>query len=948
MGIFAEANGGESIHIHANFKDPLGKYRKINVKNLLIILFITTFCIVPWAIGGTYPFTRTVLLALVAVQLLGTLILCISHSGRGVKNKRFQVVNPKIGWLLLLGVCFTLFQSSQQSGWINQQLPQRLQGLESSGADFSNADSITSAISFYPPATRQRLIDLLIAVSFFSVATVLFDDRHSITQAFVALSALGVCLAVFGIIQKLSFEGAIYGVYELLFGGDPFGPFVNGNNAAGFLLMLLAAATFFAAQMLISFTRLERRASSAKQTLLSVDWTAESESDQSFFQSLVGLLAVLKPQHLYFLSALALMIAGVVMTLSRGGMVALLAQTIVIFFLVARVNWKLGLAAGVAVMIGGLSLTIYLDQSTAVQAEVESLADISAASALRLDHWRDATKFGMENWIFGVGNGTYRYVAPKFQSFYFPRSFHHAESVFVEAFVEVGAIGLILIMGGLAFMVYYLILLLRSADGFDRALGIAGTGCLVGQVTVAFVDFGLYQAPNSIVLASMMGIVAGRACRKASNHGVAQPQPSSEPNSNFTRLLSVTLTLALLALAIMNLRESYGIESARLADRKLAYFNRMKKRPGVTQKISLDVPKITTLLETAAQIRPDDSSIHILTGELKIAQARAIEAEVTEGQLAEQIKATEQEIAGLESSGAEKTLLDQSKASLEQLQSLTPELLWSLTAPNAFHQRLRRAQRKFNETAAEVFENKEVVEFLSSAYQEYRRAYELCPLLIEPQMKMAQLSGFAGQELKQEFEHINNALKLSFTDTQVLYKCGFLALNSGDQELAVSLWAKCLRNPHLKVHERGIITLSIEELPMKQLYERVLPQNPHDLIRIATRYFSEPRLTLPKKLLLAHTTRVIQKSSELSDLEQNVLLAQVAYHDREFLTSIDHFKLALRKEPKKAPWRLTYALALIEVNEFDEAMRQLKICQLDKDMRQNQVLALINKIRRSR
>ena len=923
------------------------KNRKIDVKNLLVILFITTFCTVPWAIGGTYPFTRTALLAVIAGLLLGTLISCIGKRKEGADKIRPRLGNPKIGWLLLLGIGFTFFQSSHYSVWINQQLPQRLQSLESSDGEVSPSDGAIGSISVYPPATRQKLIDLLIAVSFFTVASVLFDDRHAIYQVLVALTALGVCLAIFGIIQKLTFSGAIYGVYELLFGGDPFGPFVNGNNAAGFLLMPLAAGTFFAAKMLINFTRQERRANKSKQTLLGADWFAESEPNKSFFQSLIGLLAVLKPQHLYFLSALALMIAGVVMTLSRGGMVALLVQTLVIFILIARVNWKLGLVVVTAVMVGGLSLTIYLDQSTAVQDEVESLADISAAAAVRLAHWQDAGRFGMENWVFGVGNGTYRYVAPKFQTFYFPRSFHHAESVFVETFVELGVVGLILIMGCLAFMIYYLVLLLRSADSFDRALGIAGVGCLVGQVTASFVDFGLYQAPNSIVLATMMGIVAGRACR-TSKQDTIQSQPSSAPTSNSARLSTVALTLSLLVLATLNLRESYGIESARLADRKLAHFNRMKKRPDVTQKLSLDVSKIETLLDTAEQIRPDDSGVHALTGELKISQARVIHAALTEEQVAEQIEATEQEIIELESGGAEEALIVQSKASLEALKNLKPELIWSLTAPTAFHQRLRRAQRKSNETAVEIFEKKEVVEFLSDAYQEYRTAYELCPLLIEPQMKMAQLSGFAGEDLKQELEHINKALKFSFTDTQVLYKCGFLALNSGEQELAVSLWAKCLRNPHLKVHERGIINLSIEELPMKQLYERVLPQNPHDLIRIATRYFSEPRLIFPKKLLLAHTTRVIQGSSELSDLEENLLLAQVAYQDREFLTAIKHFKLALGKEPEKAPWRLTYALALIEVNEFDEAMRQLKICQLDKSLRQNQVLALINKIRRSR
>ena len=54
-----------------------------------------------------------------------------------------------------------------------------------------------------------------------------------------ALTAFGVVLAFVGIIQKPLYAGAIYGVWTLEAGRMPFGPFVNRNHFAGWMLMAL-------------------------------------------------------------------------------------------------------------------------------------------------------------------------------------------------------------------------------------------------------------------------------------------------------------------------------------------------------------------------------------------------------------------------------------------------------------------------------------------------------------------------------------------------------------------------------------------------------------------------------------------------------------------------------------------------------------------------------------
>src|SRR5262245_29127290 len=53
------------------------------------------------------------------------------------------------------------------------------------------------------------------------------------------LTIFGVVLALVGIIQKPLFTGAIYGFWQLDLGRQPFGPFVNRNHFAGWMVMAL-------------------------------------------------------------------------------------------------------------------------------------------------------------------------------------------------------------------------------------------------------------------------------------------------------------------------------------------------------------------------------------------------------------------------------------------------------------------------------------------------------------------------------------------------------------------------------------------------------------------------------------------------------------------------------------------------------------------------------------
>ena len=748
-----------------------------------------------------------------------------------------------VGWVLLLGAAFTFFQSSTFS----QPFQNRIQAKKPVTGDLQEADGESieglpqETISVYPPATRKRLVDLLLATGFFFAAAGLLTDRRSITFTMIAISAVGVCLSGFGIVQKLSFSGKIYGVYELLYGGSPFGPYVNGNNASGFLLITFAGILFFVANQLFIWGRKKSGSKRSPDLLASPEWGQESRQRKSIFSSIIEVVSIVEPKHLYFLTLVAVIVAGICMTFSRSGIVAMLAVALVVFSLIARTQLKASLALAAFILVAGMSLVVYIDTGDQFTSELESLSEVDATTDARFLHWGDAIPFAMDNLPWGVGNGTYRYVSPYFQTFFYPRTFAHAESLYVETFVELGIVGLALVILAILMLAYSSIVLIRRDDEFDRSLGIVGLGALIGQAAISVLDFGLYQPPSSILMATMMGMVAGRAAQitvlDRSSVGSAESSKSetsiSASRRGLSKALQVCLAVVLLLCTAWAIYASYGIESTKLASRKITYFERMNKRTDATKLVSLDADNIQALLDTARAIDPDDADVLIQLGELKVAQARLAVFRDTQADVDQQIKEVSAAVEKLRLDESNPESLSQNEAMLNSLKNIKSTTIWSTTAPISLHQMLRQAGRR-SSSATDIFGDRSIVDLLADAYDDFSQAEEMSPLPVRTPVRLAQLAIFkyyaadkpktAG--LEQEQHYVDVALKRSFRDTQLMFSCGFLALNSGDQASAVELWSKCLRNPHYNAQERAIVSLCIAEMPMNLFFEQILPQNP--------------------------------------------------------------------------------------------------------------------------
>ena len=85
------------------------------------------------------------------------------------------------------------------------------------------------------------------------------------------------------------------------------------------------------------------------------------------------------------------------------------------------------------------------------------------------------------------------------------------------------------------------------------------------------------------------------------------------------------------------------------------------------------------------------------------------------------------------------------------------------------------------------------------------------------------------------------------------------------------------------------------------------------------------------QLLANHTTTVVMQQTEPKSLEQFWLLAEVSLLNQEYQTAAKHYAEVDKLGPDKVAdtFRYHFSLSLFHSQQYDEAMRNVKICELD-------------------
>ena len=209
--------------------------------------------------------------------------------------------------------------------------------------------------------------------------------RESTNRLASALVILAVILATVGIVQRATFNGKIYGFWEPLEIGAPFGPFVNKNHFAGWMLMALPVALgyFFA---LVS-RGVQNRQPGMRNFVL---WFSTEQASRALLTAF----------------AILVMALSLVLTMSRSGMMAGMAAILVAAAVAAKhqkgASRRTLTLSYLGFLIIGVVSWVGLDQITARFAEMDPTS-INERPAI----WADTIVIVKDFWLTGTGLNTY-------------------------------------------------------------------------------------------------------------------------------------------------------------------------------------------------------------------------------------------------------------------------------------------------------------------------------------------------------------------------------------------------------------------------------------------------------------------------------------------------------------------------------------------------------------
>jgi O-antigen ligase len=254
-------------------------------------------------------------------------------------------------------------------------------------------------IPAYTFATASDAAKLVAYFLLTLVVTQCCKTDRALTKMVFALSIFGFVVAIFGIAQSFT---SPYRLYWGLFGASrvgalAYGPYVNHNHYAGLMEMLTPLP------LMLAVSRSHRR----KVILL-------------------GFAAIV-------------MGGTIVLSLSRGGLLAFAVELCLLGVVAARRSSRIaGALAGVVVIT--IAFVVWLGSSSA-QTQVHRLRSASKDVELRVQIARDSmTMFASRPWL-GWGLGEFQFDFPRYRHYYSDEFAETAESDCVQLLVETGVVG---------------------------------------------------------------------------------------------------------------------------------------------------------------------------------------------------------------------------------------------------------------------------------------------------------------------------------------------------------------------------------------------------------------------------------------------------------------------------------------------------------------------------
>ncbi len=357
--------------------------------------------------------------------------------------------------------------------------------------EFSDVKFIS--FSLIPAHTLREGLEILtyFLLGFLIVRTV--TERHQIIRIFYVLIGMGAFQALYGLFELYNKNPRIL-FYEKMYNLDSVtGTFVNRNHFSGYMEMIIPLAIGLVIARIDLFS------------LLDLKWRYR------FLRlSEKGLSTII----LISLSIVVMSIA-VILSKSRSGVFLLVFSFMLFFGLTVlffrraehQKRWIRNFTIVIFVVIIIVSLYIGID------ATIERFALDKLLREGRPTYWANTAEIFADYPLLGTGLGTFPSLYPDRESGETLIRLYHAHNDYLEYLSELGLLGMILLLGGVLYILVRSFLVWRGRR-HPEVKGI-GLGVIVAIVCIlihSFTDFNLHIPANKLLFSVVLSLTAVIVC----------------------------------------------------------------------------------------------------------------------------------------------------------------------------------------------------------------------------------------------------------------------------------------------------------------------------------------------------------------------------------------------------------------------------------------------------
>jgi len=345
--------------------------------------------------------------------------------------------------------------------------------------------------SAYPHDTAS------LALLYFSYAMLCFLAGQALLRGSqarnlaIVFSLYGAVLATFSLIQGISSNGKLYWIRQPRMGGWIYGPYVNHNHYAGLMEMLVPIP------LVLSLTRLASGKARAAAAAVA-----------------------------------AVMVGTIFLSGSRGGMLAIVTELLILAVLLIKQQRGLRTAIGIGVflviVVGLLAWVGGSELSKRIATAGPSHTEITSDVRHYINH--DGLRMFLKKPVLGWGLGTFPVVYPQFRTFYTNFFVNQAHNDYLQLLVEMGLLGF-------GTMLWFLVTVYTRAikkigywtNEISGAVTLACVLGLSGILVHSAVDFNLQIPANAALFYVFCTIAASEPfVQPARKRRVARSKPPAE------------------------------------------------------------------------------------------------------------------------------------------------------------------------------------------------------------------------------------------------------------------------------------------------------------------------------------------------------------------------------------------------------------------------------------